>query len=170
MMTINQGTISLVEEATKDLTNLSFEKMSLLYGHSLVLGFIIAGITFISAYFLYDEDEKVEELVCLIQSCSNMLFLCVGLTGVMVLVNNNIARAFAIGAALALVRFRVKLGAKKTAANLLFAIIIGLACGLDEKNVAWGATVIYSFIVLLLTTALYIAQKRVNLRNATKEP
>ena len=87
---------------------------------------------------------------------SNLLFLCVGLTGVMLLVNNNLARAFAIAAALALTRFRIKLDQKSVNASLLFAILIGMACGLGEQRLAWMATGIYIvlFIILFIVVRL----------------
>ena len=80
----------------------------------------------------------------------NLLFLCVGLTGTMVLVNNNMVRAFAIGAAIALVRFRIKLDGKSANASLLFAILCGIACGLGGVSLAWtllGAYVLLAVIV-----------------------
>ena len=64
----------------------------------------------------------------------------------MILVNNNLARAFSIGAAIALVRFRIKLGRKGAAANILFGIIGGIACGLNEITLAWLITLLYLFI------------------------
>ena len=87
---------------------------------------------------------------------TNILFLCVGLTGVMVLVNNNLARALAIGATLGLVRFRVSLGTKLIGSNMLFGIIAGIACGLGELTVAWSITIVY----VILQSVLYVVIRR----------
>ena len=91
---------------------------------------------------------------------SNLLFLCVGLTGIMLLVNNNLARAFAIAAALALTRFRIKLDQKSVNASLLFAILIGMACGLGEERLAWMATGIYIVLFMILFLVVRLLKPR----------
>jgi hypothetical protein len=65
----------------------------------------------------------------------------------MILVNNNMVRAFAIGAAIALVRFRIKLDGKSANASLLFAILAGIACGLSELSLAWTLLATYVLLV-----------------------
>ncbi len=91
---------------------------------------------------------------------ANLLFLCVGLTGIMLLVNNNLARAFAIAAALALTRFRIKLDQKSVNASLLFAILIGMACGLGEERLAWMATGIYIVLFVILFIVVRMLKPR----------
>ena len=91
---------------------------------------------------------------------SNLLFLCVGLTGIMLLVNNNLARAFAIAAALALTRFRIKLDQKSVNASLLFAILVGMACGLGEERLAWMATGIYIVLFIILFIVVRMLKPR----------
>ena len=100
--------------------------------------------------------SKEDDTLQLFLGASNLLFLCVGLTGLMLLVNDNLARAFAIAAAIALVRFRVKLDQKSINASLLFAILAGMACGLNAVELAWTATGIYIalFVLLLLFVQL----------------
>lgn len=100
--------------------------------------------------------SKEDDTLQLFLGASNLLFLCVGLTGLMLLVNDNLARAFAIAAAIALVRFRVKLDQKSINASLLFAILAGMACGLSAIELAWTATGIYVvlFVLLLLFVQL----------------
>src|SRR5690606_30509091 len=46
-------------------------------------------------------------------------------------------RAFGIIAAIAIVRFRIKLDQKSLNSSLIFAILSGLACGAMEFNLAW---------------------------------
>ena len=107
---------------------------------------------------------------------SNLLFLCVGLTGVMLLVNNSLARAFAIAAALSLTRFRIKLDQKSINASLLFAILAGMACGLAQVRLAWMATGIYLALLiailimvnLLKPKSAEIIEKPAKLENAAK--
>ena len=101
---------------------------------------------------------------------SNLLFLCVGLTGVMLLVNNSLARAFAIAAALSLTRFRIKLDQKSINASLLFAILAGMACGLAQVRLAWMATGIYLalLIAILIMVNLLKPKSEVALEKSLK--
>ena len=86
--------------------------------------------------------------------------MCVGLTGVMLLVGDNLARAFAIGAALALSRFRVKITKKSTGTHLMFGIIAGIACGLDQLAIAWICSIIYVVLQLALFFAFQSKLKK----------
>ena len=104
--------------------------------------------------------NKGDETLQMFLGASNLLFLCVGLSGLMMLVNNNLARAFAIAAAIALVRFRIKLDQKSINASLLFAILAGMACGLDATGLAWMSTGIYiALFVVLLVFVQFIKPK-----------
>ena len=86
---------------------------------------------------------------------SNLLFLCVGLTGIMLLVNNNLVRAFAIISAIALIRFRVNMNQKNLTSSLLFAVMAGMACGVKEIQLAWTFIGVY---VILITSVWAISR------------
>lgn len=144
---------SLVDLFSKNMgtsvPGLGYQMIAFLVANSLFLGVLLAIITYFSSTYLLSGvvGEKRQRVKAqLINGSANILFLCVGLTGVMILVQNNLARAFAIGAALALVRFRVKLGQKSVGSNLLFGIIAGIACGLNELAVAYILTILYFFL------------------------
>lgn len=118
-----------------------------LLGHSTLIGILLCIITYFTSKGYLDGKKNIEkQKLALILGTTNILYLCTGLTAVMILVNNNLARAFSIGAAIALVRFRIKLGRKGAAANILFGIIGGIACGLNEITLAWLITLLYLFI------------------------
>ena len=121
-------------------------------GLAVILGLLLAFSTYYTnLYTLFGEDRiSPKNKVKLLFGASNILFLCIGLAGVMILVNNNLARAFSIGASLALVRFRVKMGQKNPGSNLLFGVLAGVACGLNEKTVAVYMVVIYIILQLAL--------------------
>ena len=80
---------------------------------------------------------------------SNIVFLCVGVTSVMILVASDLARAFAVAAAIALVRFRIKMS-ESSGSALFFAVIIGLACGVGQLRIAVQLTLIFVTLQLLL--------------------
>ncbi len=127
----------------------SLIQLLLIFGHSLTLGLILTYVSYLSSIF---QDQKKEEQKRFKRrrrhflGATNILFLCVGLTGIMILVNNNVARAFAIGAAIGLCRFKVRLDEKSNDSNLLFGIIVGMACGLVNIPVAYIVTGIYAVL------------------------
>ena len=89
----------------------------------------------------------------LILNAANVMYLCLGVTAVMILVNNDLARAFAIGAAIALVRFRIKMS-EGSGGALFFAVIIGMACGVDQSLLGWAMGLIYTILQGLVLLAV----------------
>jgi hypothetical protein len=91
----------------------------------------------------------------LIMGSANVLFLCFGMTGIMILVANNLARAFAIGAAIAIVRFRIKFDSNGLGSTFLFGILVGMACGVGQILTAVGITFAYgmlqAFLMILIS-------------------
>lgn len=174
-------------EAGTSLSQMSYHHMLMLLLNAVGIGLILVLTTFLEMKYLSgyeaqftsdfddDDDEKQEggspvkiksgksgkdDTLQMFLGASNLLFLCVGLTGLMLLVNDNLARAFAIAAAIALVRFRVKLDQKSINASLLFAILAGMACGLDAIELAWTSTGIYiALFALLLLIVQFIKPK-----------
>lgn len=174
-------------DTATNLTQMSYQHMLMLLLNAVGIGFVLVLTTFVEMKYLSgyeaqftpdtdddDDDDgsgssptKVkakagskDETLQQFLGASNLLFLCVGLTGLMLLVNDNLARAFAIAAAIALVRFRVKLDQKSINASLLFAILAGMACGLNSIELAWTATGIYiALFALLLLIVQFIKPK-----------
>ena len=137
-----------------------------LFGHSILLGLALTGVTYLVVRQTEDDGDDEDgplspkDRYKLFLGASNILFMCVGLTGVMLLVGNNLARAFAIGAALALSRFRVKISKKSTGTHLMFGIIVGIACGLDQLAIAWICSIIYVVLQLALFFAFQSKLKK----------
>jgi hypothetical protein len=121
-----------------------------LLANSVGLGMVLALVTYLSVRGNGEGDKK--QLGKALQGVANLLFLCVGLTGTMILVNNNMVRAFGVGAAIALVKFRIKLDGKSSNASLLFAILSGIACGLSETVLAW--ILLATYVVLMVMTTV----------------
>jgi len=129
----------------------NLQELLLILAHSFVIGSLLCLITyFTNRHLLKNAKEPSEEKVELILGTVNILYLCTGMTSVMVLVNNNIARAFAIGAAIALIRIRIKLAKNMSNSNVLFSIVCGIACGLNEMGLAWLSTGSYFLITISL--------------------
>jgi len=129
----------------------SLNDLLFIMANSFIIATLLCLITYLtSRNLLKDPKGPSEEKIELILGTVNILYLCTGMTSVMILVNNNLARAFAIGAAIALIRFRVKLSKNMSNSNVLFSIVCGIACGLNEINLAWLSTGSYFLITILL--------------------
>jgi hypothetical protein len=136
-----------------------FTDLFFLFGHSLLIGITLVIISYVALLPRLSVNDRPKTIMTLM----NILFLTVGLTGVMVLVNNNLARALSIGAALGLTRFRIKLGSKNLGSNLLFSILAGVACGLNEVLIAWFTTGVYVIIQLFIYFILrYLDQDKLS--------
>jgi hypothetical protein len=95
----------------------------------------------------------------------NLMFLTVGLSGLMILINNSVLRAFAIVAAIAVVRFRVKLDSKALGSAMIFAILAGMACGVRELALAYVSVGVF----LLLVGILLILVKVIDVLESSSE-
>ncbi|MCM2323160.1 MAG: hypothetical protein NDJ90_07835 [Oligoflexia bacterium] len=113
-------------------------KSWVLFAHAVAIG----------SYLLF-LDWKMSRNGSLLASAS-VLFVCVGMTSVMILVNDNLARAFAIGAAIALIRFRVKMAGKFIGVGLFYAVLTGMACGLDRVDIAWSLALLFGILLAVI--------------------
>jgi hypothetical protein len=135
-------------------TNFIFADLFYLFGNSLIIGLILTIISYMALLPRITVNETIDDRPKTLMGLMNILFLTVGLTGIMILVDNNLARALSIGAALGLTRFRIKLGSKNLGSNLLFSILAGVACGLNEVQLAWFTTGVYIIIQSLILLIL----------------
>lgn len=70
---------------------------------------------------------------------------------VILLIGNNVARAFSLAGAFALIRFRSAPGDPKDIAYVFFSVVIGLACGMGYMGYAAIFTVVLSLVLLVLS-------------------
>lgn len=135
-----------------------------LFVHSLLMGVILSVVGYINLTVAQGTPRSIDQKIEFIRGASSILFLCVGMTGIIILVDNNLARAFAIGAALSLVRFRAKIGKSNTTTQLLFGVLVGIACGLHNLEVAWISMLTYcliQFVLLAMILKMKGKQKQV---------
>lgn len=133
---------------------------SVLYylGHSLAISLILTFITYfvLSKMSEYKTSPKKRNQLKL--GSANIFFICLGLTVMMLLVGENLALAFALGGTLKLIQLRASLGPKKLTTNLFFAIIAGIACGVESIEIAW---IITAFYIVLQFSLLALTSKEV---------
>ena len=82
---------------------------------------------------------------------------------VILLIGSNVARAFSMAGAFALVRFRSAPGSAKDIAIVFFAMASGLACGLGYVTFACVFVVIM-IVILILLTVFNFAQPHIDIK------
>lgn len=79
-----------------------------------------------------------------------MIFLPIVVAGVVLVVKNSLALAFALAGIVAGVRFRQKLNEPTEAAYMLLSLGIGLAAGVQALDVALAVSLAFNVVVLVL--------------------
>ena len=78
------------------------------------------------------------------------------------------SRRKGIGAAIALVRFRIKMDTKNFAMCLFYGIIIGMACGVEQVELAYGLAGIFAVLQFTMLGISKILNGRVGPTPSTK--
>jgi hypothetical protein len=126
---------------------------------STILGALLMGISIWTQHSFQNRREAAlerREPADMLASASSVLFLTLGMCSLILLVNNNLARAFALGAAIALVRFKMKFSGKSSGSAILFGILVGMACGVDHLPIAWALAGMYGILQAALVVTLRI--------------
>ena len=130
---------SIFTSTADNSINISQAAISL--GASIVIGVIIAIV-----YMYISKKEGYQKNFII-----GLLMLPAVVSVVILLVGSNVARAFSMAGAFALVRFRSVPGSAKDIAIVFFAMASGLACGLGYVTFACVFVVIMIVILILLT-------------------
>lgn len=81
------------------------------------------------------------------------VLLCLGGALIWVIVGNNLARAFGLGGALSLIRFRTPVRDPKDTVVVFYSIIIGMACGLGNYATAVIGTGVLGLVLTFMRRA-----------------
>lgn len=152
--------IKSMEANDSAMVSLPLKEVISILGHSILIGFVLA----LATYFVGRYLEKKFSLVSVgaveqpreIIGAMNLMFLTVGLCGLMILINNSFLRAFAIVATIAVVRFRVKLDSKALGSAMIFAILAGMACGVRELGLAYISVGVFLLLVGIMLSLLKV--------------
>ena len=133
---------------------LSLQAMVAAFAASLALGLLIS--------FVYIKTHKSEGY----QSgfAVTLIMLPAIISVIIMLIGNNVARAFSLAGAFSLVRFRSTPGDPKDIAYVFFALGVGLACGLGFIAYAAVFAVILCLVMVLLTFTNYAKQKSTSMQ------
>jgi hypothetical protein len=87
-----------------------------------------------------------------------LIFLAVAIAGAMMIIGNNLARAFGLVGAVSIIRFRSAVKSARDMAFVLFVIVIGMACGLGYILIA-ALTVVFGGLLMLLLWKIKFGQR-----------
>lgn len=77
-----------------------------------------------------------------------LVILPIAVTGIVIIVNHNLALAFSLAGIAAAVRFRTTLEDTKDAVYIFLAIGVGLACGVQALGVALALSIVFNVVNL----------------------
>lgn len=89
-----------------------------------------------------------------------MIILPVIVSMIILLIGNNIARAFSLAGAFSIIRFRSAPGDPRDIAYVLFTMAAGLACGVGTLGYAVLFTVILCLLMVILSRFNFAASKK----------
>lgn len=115
-----------------------------------IIGFVISLV-----YLLTHKKEGYSQAFCV------SLILLAPIVGMIILViGNNVARAFSLAGAFALIRFRSAPGDPKDIAFVFMSVTMGLTCGLGYWVYAAMAAALLCVIILILHFANFAGKKK----------
>lgn len=118
-------------------------------GAALLLGFIISVV--------YMKTHKKEGYTSSFPTTLIMLPIIIAI--IILLVGNNVARAFSLAGAFSLIRFRSAPGDPKDISYVFFTLAVGLACGMGYILYAVLFVIILCGVMILLTVFEYAIPK-----------
>lgn len=84
-----------------------------------------------------------------------LVLLCLGGALVWLIVADNLARAFGLAGALALIRYRTRMRDPKDTTMVFFAMVVGMACGLHQHfNAVFG-----TFFIGLVLSVIHLVNR-----------
>lgn len=141
----------------------TFESLIAILTLSAILGAAIAITNFFAGRALNPKVKRSEgcpkERLKAIVASTNMLFFCVALTGVLLILDNSLMRAFIVVAAIAIVSFRVPIDSKGINSSILFAMLVGVSLGVREVTFALSMVVVYILLVNIIFAIAWVTKK-----------
>ncbi len=91
---------------------------------------------------------------------NSLVMLCMITSVVILVIGNNLARAFGLVGAMSIIRFRTAVRDVQDIIFIFFSLTIGMAAGVGLAEVAILATLIVSSVIILLVTTDFASPKK----------
>lgn len=108
---------------------------------SIILGLVISSV------YLFTHRKQINEQ----NFCLTLVMLPVIIAIIILLIGNNVARAFSLAGAFSIIRFRSAPGDAKDISYIFFTLAVGLACGMGYITYAILFTIILCLLMLVLS-------------------
>jgi hypothetical protein len=140
----------LTQASTGDIaSSLTLTSVLEILASSIIIGFIISLV-----YLLTHKKDGYSQAFCV------ALILLAPIVGlVILLIGNNVARAFSLAGAFALIRFRSAPGDPKDIAFVFMSVVMGLACGMGFWLYAAVATLVICAVIIILHVTNFAGKK-----------
>ncbi|MGL5379918.1 DUF4956 domain-containing protein [Clostridium sp.] len=136
------------------ISTTSGESFTLLNTLIIMISSIVLGLAISLAYILTHKKEGYVPSFTI-----TLIMLPVIISIIILLVGNNIARAFSLAGAFSLIRFRSAPGDPKDIAYVFFTLAVGLTCGMGYIGYAVIVTVILCVLLIILDKTKYAMPK-----------
>lgn len=120
----------------------------------ILISSIVIGLVISIVYLFTHKKEGYSQAFCV------ALILLAPIVGmVILLIGNNVARAFSLAGAFALIRFRSAPGDPKDIAFVFLSVVMGLACGMGYWLYAGIATIVICLLIIVLHFTNFAGKK-----------
>lgn len=120
----------------------------------ILISSIVIGLVISIVYLFTHKKEGYSQAFCV------ALILLAPIVGmVILLIGNNVARAFSLAGAFALIRFRSAPGDPKDIAFVFLSVVMGLACGMGYWLYAGIATIVICLLIIILHFTNFAGKK-----------
>lgn len=119
------------------------------------------GLSFVLAYLISFVYQKTHRGLSYSQSLAfTLVFLTIVVTIAMMVIGNNLARAFGLLGAFSIIRFRTAIKDTKDIAYVFFALVIGMAVGTQSYSIALVGTVSVCLLLFILSKINFGSMRR----------
>ena len=139
---------------TDATTGASAETLTVLSVIEILIPAIIIGFVISLVYLFTHKKAGYSQAFCV-----SLILLAPIVAIVILLIGNNVARAFSLAGAFALIRFRSAPGDPKDIAFVFMSVVMGLACGMGYWLYAALATVIILAVIIVLHVTNFAGKK-----------
>ena len=142
------------EIISEAMTGSAAESLTLLSVIKILIPAIIIGFVISIVYLFTHKKAGYSQAFCV-----SLILLAPIVAIVILLIGNNVARAFSLAGAFALIRFRSAPGDPKDIAFVFMSVVMGLACGMGYWLYAAIATAIILAVIIILHVTNYAGKK-----------
>ena len=140
--------------ATTNGESFTLANALIVIGASILLGFVIS----LAYMYTHKKDGYAPGFIL------TLIMLPVIIAIIILLVGNNVARAFSLAGAFSIIRFRSAPGDPKDISYIFFTLAVGLACGMGYIGYGVIVTVILCIIMIVLDKIKFAVPKTKNMR------